>query len=152
MVNPSSKESAATFWLPCDHVREVDRVLGTIETTSDDIKLTLQGRTLFNQVELIPELRKKWAKRVVGTIATDTYVSISDCRRIGVQLYTVEGPPQVTFRCSGTGSRQQRSSPGGSRTTTRPRTPVRGRRTSGVVRETLRASDPTAPLGNWEAA
>jgi len=97
----SSRESRGTFWLPSDNAREVDRVLGVIEATSKKTTLTLQGATVFNQVELTPELRRKWEKRVVGTIATDTYVSISDCRRIGVQLFTVGGPPQVTFDVRG---------------------------------------------------
>ncbi|MYA44454.1 MAG: hypothetical protein F4Z31_22225 [Gemmatimonadetes bacterium] len=101
MPNSSSQESTGTFWLPSEHVREADRVLGTIETTSDEVKLTLQGHAVFNQVELLPEMRRKWEKRVVGTIATATYVDISDCRRIGVQVYTVGGPPEVTFKVRG---------------------------------------------------
>ncbi len=101
MANASSRETRGTFWLPSDHVREGDRFLGTIETTSDEVTLTLQGDALFSQVALIPELRRKWEERVVGMIATGTYVSISDCRRIGTHHYAVGGPPQVTFRVLG---------------------------------------------------
>ena len=50
---------------------------------------------------MFPDVRRDWETRIVGKIASETYVSIGGCRRVRTTLSAVGRPPCLEFRVTG---------------------------------------------------